>query len=118
MKITTTRPWSNSSILTNTSSGVHPNPCGEIYFRRDMEKELVAKVTKEISDEIDWEVEVALYKEVGWTEVKLQTTTPSGYVHEIMEWLGKNRTGHVRSRGNHYMFENAKDATLFILKWS
>jgi len=118
MTITCIKPRGTASILTNASSGVHPNPCSEIYLRRDTEKWFAAKAAKEIAHDIDWGILSCILLGSGWTEVKLQTTTPSGYVHEIMEWLGKNRTGHVRSRGNHYMFENAKDATLFILKWS
>ena len=81
----------------------------------DLENEL-AKI---LQQEIDNEILIETFVESGWTKVilkELPTFEDSG---SIAYWLGENCKGMYKSfPHNIYLFEDSKDAELFILRWA
>lgn len=83
-----------------------------------LEERLKQKLSKEIADNIDWEMLADIYKSVGWTELHFSPHVEALLAYEISTWMKSNLTGHYTSRGTRWLFEKQKDATLFVLRWS
>lgn len=83
-------------------------------YGHDLEEEITQTLGKEIAKEIDNGILYDLMKSYGWNEV-----TISGTVHaDIIKWCVENCQGPFRQYNNHFIFEEAKDATWFALRWS
>jgi hypothetical protein len=84
----------------------------------DIRQEIADKMAKELQEEIDWGILCDMFKNVGWTEIKLTwSDMTASRAHEIKEWCRSNLKGHYKGRGCTWLFELEKDATMFILKW-
>ena len=85
----------------------------------NLEEKLMHKASQEISDRIDFEVLAdLLVTSCGWTKIEFSPFVNNKQAVDIRCWIDEHQTGHVRSRGRTWLFENAKDATMFILKWT
>ena len=82
----------------------------------NVEKEM-AKVLQE---EIDWEVMIEVMIEIGWTKVNIDWPNQMSAVdaHKVKEWCRANLQGHYKGRNKIWLFEQEKDAILFVLRWS
>ena len=80
------------------------------------EEELVSIVSNKISAEIDAEVMTSFYRAAGWTEVSIPWPTRQQKA-EVDDWC-KSLNMVFYSFGPFWLFKDAKDATMFILKWS
>jgi hypothetical protein len=85
-----------------------------------LEEEMLNRAAKEIAEEIDWGVMANLLTEVGWERVTVNfgPRMSESIAHEIKEWVQSQCHGQVKSRNKTWLFENPKDATMFILRWS
>ena len=85
-----------------------------------LEDELAAEMSKQIQEEIDWEVMCELMKEVGWTKIKMNWPhlMSEQDAYEIKEWCKENLTGNYKGRAKIWVFELAKDASMFALRWA
>jgi hypothetical protein len=83
-----------------------------------IEDEIVATLSNEIAEEIDWGILEAVFKECGWVTISFNPIQSDYKTFLIKEWLEKNCKGHRRSRGNKFMFELESDAINFSLRWS
>lgn len=54
---------------------------------------------------------------IGWTRVVISAETAMIKATEIKEWLAINCTNPYEKHRSDFIFENEKDATLFVLKW-
>lgn len=81
----------------------------EVTYGEGLEYELAQILRKEI----DWEIQSDILKRLGWVSVKSNVITD-----EIVNWSQATIKGRYEFHGNHWMFENAKDASHFILKWA
>lgn len=84
-----------------------------------IEDEIAKEMARQMAEEIDWEILCELMKSVGWTEVKMPN---DGYMtdldaHVLKEWCKANLQGNYNARGNTWVFEKEKDASMFILWW-
>lgn len=84
------------------------------------EASMVEDMSRMIQEEIDWQIMCDIMKTLGWTEVKMPW---DGYMtdldaHVLKEWCKENLQGNYNARGNTWMFQHEKDASMFILKWS
>jgi hypothetical protein len=84
------------------------------HMLRDLEKEVLEKAAREMAEQIDFEV---LSQLLGWTKVELPEYPGRFISMDIDIWIEQNCSGTVRSLGSKFIFENPKDATLFILRW-
>lgn len=82
------------------------------------EEQLMHKASKEMSDEIDFQILADLCIAAGWTEVVL-TRRPSAVYIEMTEWCRvQGLVHHARIPGRTWLFKEEKHATLFILRWA
>ena len=67
--------------------------------------------------EIDFQVLSGLLIELGWTKVVLN---PMTWEHGALidSWVESNVKGHFETMGLVWVFEDAKDAAWFVLRWS
>ena len=85
-----------------------------------LQDEIADEMAKEIQEEIDWEIMCDIMKQFGWTQIKIswpKNMSEAG-AHKIKEWCRHNLTGNYKGRGQTWIFENGKDASMFVLKWS
>lgn len=86
----------------------------------NLEDTISGRMAKQLQEEIDWEVLCSFLNDTGWTKVKIEwpkNMTEAG-AHEISEWCRANLKGEYKGRGHTWIFENGKDATIFLLKWT
>ncbi len=84
-----------------------------------LDDSIANEISKEIQNEIDFGIICSMYKELGWTEVKIDwPRMTENLAHEIKEWNLENLKGVYHGRGPTWLFEKEHDATMFILKWA
>ena len=86
----------------------------------DLYTEWAQQQAQEISREIDREVLYKILVEAGWHRVRLEwpKTMNDVRAHEIKEWCRANLKGEYKGQGSDWIFEQGRDATLFVLKFS
>jgi hypothetical protein len=83
-----------------------------------LENQFVENITKEMQQEIDREVLWAMLLELGWTRVMIDRSQDNKHAVDITYWLSLNCQGAYERNGRDFIFENEKDASWFILRWS
>jgi hypothetical protein len=82
-----------------------------------LEEEMIAKASSQMARDIDREVLWGMLQGIGWTRVLLPNYTGNEQAVEIMCWLEDNCKGSHERYGRDVIFESAKDAMWFILRW-
>jgi hypothetical protein len=83
----------------------------------NIEHEYLDKLSRDLANEIDKDV---FYSVTNWTVVKI----PMQYLFNfdaknvLAEWLKENVTGQYDTWSSNIAFEDPKDATMFLLRWS
>ena len=75
----------------------------------------------EMGKEKQWEVVAQQLINEGWTKVVLNSLIPTlGMTHsvDVVMWADENCVDLFLHNGRTWLFENEKDATMFILRWS
>jgi hypothetical protein len=83
-----------------------------------LEEDIAHKMSMQMQSEIDREVLWGMLKSIGWTRVMIDQYTDNYHAVDISQWLNKHCTGVYERSGRDYIFENEKDAAIFILKWA
>ena len=79
----------------------------------DVESEIMAALTQQITDEIDRNIlETLIYNDTSYTKIVLDRT-----ITVSNEWLNENIKNRYRQFGVTWYFKERKDATLFVLRW-
>jgi len=55
--------------------------------------------------------------EIGWTRVMIDRLQDNKHAIDITHWLRENCQGAYERNGRDFLFENEKDAIMFILRW-
>lgn len=77
------------------------------------------EAAKEMSREVDREVLWGMLKEIGWTRVNLPSHfRDNEHAVDVRDWIKNNIKNAYEQAGADFIFENDKDASLFILKWA
>jgi hypothetical protein len=82
-----------------------------------LEEEMIAKAGKEMANEIDREVLWGMLQNIGWKRVMLNRLQDNNHAVDITLWLEENIKNPFERSGRDFLFENEKDALLFILRW-
>jgi hypothetical protein len=82
-----------------------------------LEEELMERAGIEMAREIDREVLWDMLAGLGWTRVMISLETSMVRASAIKEWLESNAQGSYERHRSDFIFENDKDAMIFILKW-
>ena len=83
----------------------------------DFEEEMIAKAGNELAREIDREVLWGMLEGIGWTRVMLPRFVDNNHAVDISYWLADNCKNPFERHGRDFLFESAKDAQWFILRW-
>jgi len=90
---------------------------GQLYEYDDLEQEIITGAGNAMAREIDREVLWGMLQGIGWTRVMLPTLVDNHHAVDITHWLALNtKKAHERS-GRDFLFESAKDAQWFVLRW-
>ena len=82
-----------------------------------LEEEILDKAGKDMAREIDREVLWGLFEGLGWTRFKISRLTDNMHAVDISFWLDENCKGQFERNGAEFLFEDSKDAVLFMLRW-
>jgi len=83
----------------------------------NIQDEMIEFKAKQLSDEIDREVLWGMLEGIGWHRVMLPRLTDNNHAVDIAHWLALNcKNSHERS-GRDFLFESARDADWFVLRW-
>ena len=93
----------------------------------DLEKEMINDIDREVWQNLlkDWEHEQAAAErdwmqqisERNWHFVKVSKDTDNDHALDMLGWCREHCQGQYESYGPEFIFENDKDAVMFILKW-
>ena len=72
----------------------------------------------EMEKEKTWEVVAQDLINEGWTKVVLNSLIPTLDSVDVVLWADENCVDLFLHDGQTWLFENEKDATMFILRWS
>jgi len=76
-------------------------------------EDIINEAGKELAREIDREVLWGMLEKLGWIRVMI----PYNNNIHVNLWVAKNCKGAVEYHNRDYIFEDEKDAVMFILKW-
>jgi hypothetical protein len=82
-----------------------------------LEEEIINKAGNAMAREIDREVLWGMMEDMGWTRVMLTRLTDNNHAIDIRNWLALNTKKSYESNGRDFIFEDAKDANWFVLRW-
>ena len=88
-----------------------------INIEAELRKDLEEQLAKDIQEEIDFSIVADILKETGWTEVIIGPLTSNQQAVDIITWLDKNCKNKHYGRGTRWLFNEAKYATMFVLRW-
>jgi hypothetical protein len=82
----------------------------------NLEDEIITKLGKEMSNEIDFQILADMLCSIGWRKVILRPMTwEDGY--SVDEWTARNIKGNFETLGLVWVFEQEEDANWFALRW-
>lgn len=84
---------------------------------KTVEEQLADHLAEELSQALDDELMADMLVALGWTKVKRDYYLNNRDAVDRKVWLEENCQGHYKSLGVHFVFEDSRDATMFILKW-
>ena len=85
-------------------------------MNNSLEDEIISKMGKQMSDEIDFGILTEMLCELGWRRVILSPmSTEDSY--EVDMWTKKHVKGHFETMGLVWVFELEEDANWFALRW-
>lgn len=82
----------------------------------DLEQNIINDMSKQLADDIDWEIITGFLIESGWNKVVLEPMTKE-HSDNIDQWVLEHIKGKHTTRGLVWVFEEDKDAMWFKLKW-
>lgn len=85
-------------------------------MNNSLEDEIISKMGKRMSDEIDFEILTGMLCELGWRKIILSPMTIEDGI-EVDYWTAKHIKGHFETLGLVWVFEQEEDANWFALRW-
>lgn len=83
-----------------------------------LEEQYTNKAAMAMAREIDREVLWGMLREIGWVRVMIDRSQDNEHAIDITYWLSINCSGAYERAGRDFIFENEKDASMFILRWA
>jgi hypothetical protein len=89
----------------------------QLTGRRSFEDEIVNELAEKMCSEMDFHILSEMLVQLGWTKVVIKPVTREHGI-TIDDWVTKYTKGHFETMGLVWLFEDSRDATMFILKWA
>jgi hypothetical protein len=83
----------------------------------NIQDEILNNAGKEMAREIDREVLWGMLVGIGWHRVMIDRLQDNNHAIDITIWLKEYCAGAYERNGRDFIFEDSKDATMFIMKW-
>lgn len=83
----------------------------------NIEESVLEELGKQMSDAIDFEVLADVLCRFGWTKFSITRFIDNHHAVDISYWLADNCQGEYKRNGRTFLFEDSKDATMFMLRW-
>ena len=83
----------------------------------DLEKSIINDLGKQFAHEMDQHILIGFMLELGWREVIVDPWI-HGSLSEITQWVEVSIQGNTMNSGNRWVFEDEKDAVIFLLRFS
>jgi len=83
----------------------------------NIEDQMLDQAALQLAQEIDREVLWGMLEGLGWSRVMLPTLGNAYMAVDIITWLEANCKSPYERSGREFIFENAKDANWFKLRW-
>lgn len=80
-------------------------------------EEIINKAGNALAHEIDREVLWGMLQDIGWTRIMLPRLIDNNHAVDITHWLAINCKNPFERSGRDFMFESARDANWFVLRW-
>ena len=82
-----------------------------------LKEQILERTGKEMAREIDREVLWGMLEGIGWTRVMIPRFVDNHHAIDITDWLEINCKNPFERSGRDFMFESARDANWFVLRW-
>jgi hypothetical protein len=83
-----------------------------------LEDMILKEQAKVMEESINFEILSGILVDMmGWTRVELSRYTDNNHAIDIKEWVASNCKHDTKQNGATWMFENAKEAMWFKLRW-
>jgi hypothetical protein len=82
-----------------------------------LQDQILTDIAKKMSEDIDFDVFANVLCENGWIKFSLPRYIDNHHAIDIRYWIEDNCQGEVKSHGATWLFEDSRDATMFILRW-
>jgi hypothetical protein len=89
-----------------------------LYEHDSLEQKIIEEQAKKMEKAMDFEILADVLSSCGWTKYQVSKAIDNQHAKDIREWVRENCQEEVRSHGATWLFEDSKDATMFILRWS
>lgn len=83
----------------------------------NLEQEILDELGTKMQSEIDREILWGMLNKMGWIRVNISRFTDQRHAVDITYWLNEHIKNPYERRGADFIFENDRDALLFILRW-
>lgn len=83
-----------------------------------LDKEFVSHAAQQMQQDIDREILWKVFEDSGWVRVQVDRTIDNNHAIDITHWIKNNIKYPYARSGADFIFENKKDATMFILRWA
>jgi hypothetical protein len=83
----------------------------------NIQNEILDIAAREMQQEIDREILWGMLQGMGWKRVMLDRFQDNTHAVDITVWLEENIKNPFERNGRDFIFEDPKDALLFILRW-
>jgi hypothetical protein len=84
----------------------------------NLEKEIIEELGTKMQSQVDREILWGMLEGLGWTRVMLDRLQDNKHAVDITYWLEENIKNPFERAGRDFIFEDAKDAVNFILRWT
>lgn len=82
-----------------------------------IQDEIIEELGTSMQSAVDREILWGILIGMGWTRVRLSRFTDNHHAVDITYWLEENVQTRYQREGADFLFEDSKDALLFILRW-
>ena len=83
----------------------------------NMQNEILEELGTRMQSAVDREILWGMLIGMGWTRVILSRFTDNRHAIDISYWLDEHVKNPFEREGADFIFENSRDALLFILRW-
>ena len=82
-----------------------------------MQDEILEELGTRMQSAVDREILWGILIGMGWTRVKLSRFVDNHHAIDISYWLDEHVKNPFEREGSDFIFENSRDALMFILRW-